>query len=221
MTRDPLDELSDRLFEAARGERPDPRLERRILEQKARLSSGRLWPAVAGTLLLAAATALVLVGARRSSPSEAGSITAEAPSSPARARTGTPQLVPQQEEERPVPPSPSASAKPADPARSATPAKKARVTSAKLAEELELLKRARAALRSGDAMHSLSLLEDYRNELRGTALRAEATLLHIEALSQAGRTADARAVAQRFVADNPHNPLADRARAFVPPLNGK
>jgi hypothetical protein len=82
---------------------------------------------------------------------------------------------------------------------------------AALATEVGLLKQAREALRQGDAARASSLLDAY-DSAHGSALRAEATLLRVEVLSAQGRSEPARALAQRFVAENPNSPLADRAR---------
>ena len=57
----------------------------------------------------------------------------------------------------------------------------------------------------------------YSNELRGTALEAEAMLLRIEALSLAGREPEARALAEQFLLQYPNSPLSDRARRFIAP----
>jgi hypothetical protein len=86
---------------------------------------------------------------------------------------------------------------------------------ATLAEELEWLKRARAALRSGDPARSLELLQAYESELGGSDLRDEASVLHIEALAAAGRHGEASALAERFASQNPNSPLVDRARSFL------
>jgi thioredoxin-like negative regulator of GroEL len=84
-----------------------------------------------------------------------------------------------------------------------------------LAEELETLKHARELLRSGDHQGALRALDAYTNELRGSNLGAEATMLRIEALAAAGRRDEAAGLAQRFVLQNPDSPLVDRARAYV------
>jgi len=46
-------------------------------------------------------------------------------------------------------------------------------------------------------------------------LRAEATLLRIQALARAGNAQAASTLAQRFVEQNPDSPLVDRARSFI------
>lgn len=86
---------------------------------------------------------------------------------------------------------------------------------ATLGEELGLLMKAQNALRAGDAQGALSLLDGYTRELGGSALSAEATLLRMEALAALGRSEQARALAERFVRENPNSPLVDRAQSFL------
>jgi hypothetical protein len=84
-----------------------------------------------------------------------------------------------------------------------------------LADELASLQRARAALGLGDAKHALRELDHYDFVLNGRQLKAEASLLRIEALSRAGQVDVAAAQARRFVQQNPNHPLVDRARSFA------
>jgi outer membrane protein assembly factor BamD (BamD/ComL family) len=126
----------------------------------------------------------------------------------------------------PVPPRPPVPARSlVKPARSGTaprskplaePASQAQ-TSAQppLLAEVNLLKQARTALRSGDATLALELLDRYSGELHGTDLNAEAMLLRVETLAALHRENDAAQLAERFVAENPDSPLVDRARSFL------
>jgi hypothetical protein len=84
-----------------------------------------------------------------------------------------------------------------------------------LAEELQTLKHARELLRSGDHEGALRALDAYKNELGGSNLGAEATMLRIEALAAAGRRDEASKLAQRFVLQNPDSSLVDRARGYI------
>jgi hypothetical protein len=84
-----------------------------------------------------------------------------------------------------------------------------------LTEELALLRDARAALRSHDAHRALELIERHAAARTGDRLLAEATLLRIEALAALGRRDEASALAERFVRDNPHSALSDRATSFI------
>lgn len=86
---------------------------------------------------------------------------------------------------------------------------------ASLSEEVTALDQARQSLASGDANGALAKLDDYTNVLGGTRLVLEAALLRIQALSSAGRTAEASRLARRFTKENPGSPLVDRARSFV------
>jgi hypothetical protein len=84
-----------------------------------------------------------------------------------------------------------------------------------LIDELALLKEARAALRSHDARHALELLDRHAAARTGDGLLAEATLLRIEAFAALGRRDEASGLAERFVRDNPHSALGDRAKSFI------
>jgi len=89
-----------------------------------------------------------------------------------------------------------------------------------LRAELELLSQARSALRAGDSAQALALLDRHERERSGSGrsgneLFAEATLLRIEALSVRGEPRAASELAARFVRDNPHNALSDRAKTFI------
>jgi hypothetical protein len=86
------------------------------------------------------------------------------------------------------------------------------------AEQLEILKRARSALRAGDSREALVVLDRHDDALRGGGLEAEARLLRIEALAASGRSAEARDLARRFIVDYPNSPLAARARRFAQPF---
>ena len=84
-----------------------------------------------------------------------------------------------------------------------------------LLAELDLLKRARTALRSGDGGQALELLGQRAREHTGNGLDAEATLLRIEALAALGRQGEASELATRFVRENPNSALGDRAKSFI------
>jgi outer membrane protein assembly factor BamD (BamD/ComL family) len=84
-----------------------------------------------------------------------------------------------------------------------------------LSDELSALKVASSALSAGDPQAALAALDRYDRVLKGQKMRAEATLLRIEALARGGQTEAASVLAQRFVEQNPGSPLVDRARSFV------
>ena len=84
-----------------------------------------------------------------------------------------------------------------------------------LAEQLEQIKNARAALRAGDPARALALVDAYQARSRGGELSAEASLLQIEALAVSGGRSEAARLARKFAVDHPNSPLIDRALAFT------
>ncbi|HEY3252816.1 MAG TPA: hypothetical protein VGJ91_02675 [Polyangiaceae bacterium] len=218
MTPDPIDQLGARLFEAARNEAVPDGAERRALEAvrrefsqktsaRARFSEPRKWLAASLVLAIAAGSALLL----RPKPVSLG-ISAEPTT-----------LAHPEPERRPVPrieaPSAAVPSVPSPPVvpklvPSAAPSA-AHSAVASLSDELSALKVASNALAAGDARAALAALDRYDRVLKGQKLRAEATLLRIEALERAGQAPAASALARRFVEQNPDSPLVDRARSFV------
>ena len=224
MTPDPIDQWSARLFEAARSESLPEGAEQRLLAAALRevrtaerapivLRKGVLFGGLLAGALLAAAFALQL---NRQRPTEA--ISAE----PTVPRSSAPKLAPA------APSAPSASALPAPiPAPSSvrsspTAPRPSASAGATLSDELDALKIASSALSAGDSNAALAALDRYDHVLKGSKLRAEATLLRVQALARAGNTEAASALAQRFVEQNPNSPLVDRARSFIatPGLGG-
>jgi hypothetical protein len=98
--------------------------------------------------------------------------------------------------------------------KSAAPALEIAPPLPSLAEQVEHIKRARTALRAGESERALLVLDEYQNGRAGE-LAAEARLLRIEALAQAGRKAEAASEARRFATDFPTSPLIDRAQSFA------
>jgi hypothetical protein len=88
---------------------------------------------------------------------------------------------------------------------------------ASFAEQLDVLARARAALRAGRAASALEILDSHDSTLRDNDLEAEGRLLHIEASASAGDSARARREAEAFVRDYPNSPLLERAQSFARP----
>jgi hypothetical protein len=106
------------------------------------------------------------------------------------------------------------------------PASAARVAAAPaakngLAVEVALLDRARSALAAGDAVGSLSVLDEYARERRSGVLAPEAQFLKIQALERAGRTGAARALARDFIAKNPGSRRAASLEALVGPADAR
>ncbi|MES1173889.1 MAG: hypothetical protein ABUL62_06130 [Myxococcales bacterium] len=218
MTPDPIDEFGARLFEAARREQPPSGLEQRLLAgalREARAEEQRRPMALRRGLTTGAAVSVVLLAAgialQIRSPKPNEPISAE----PAVAHSASPKSPLAAES------APSASARPAPtsvpsivkPTLTAPlPSASAAVT---LSDELDALKVASTALAAGDAPGALAALDRYDHVLKGSKLRAEATLLRIQALARAGNAQAASALAQRFVDQNPDSPLVDRARSFI------
>ncbi|HKP61198.1 MAG TPA: hypothetical protein VJV78_30925, partial [Polyangiales bacterium] len=81
-----------------------------------------------------------------------------------------------------------------------------------LADEIARLDAVRRLLASGQGSAALRALQGYAHEHPAGSLRQEAELLRIEAWQRAGQPARARALAARFLADNPDSPHAQRVR---------
>lgn len=215
MSRDPIDELGARLFEAAREEQPPQGAEQRALEVarcaavSGSTSLSGVWHVARPKLLLwAAALALVLglvAFGRREQPTSA--IKREPLATTTQARASEAAVVPQPS----APPTASSEVRPA-PRVVPTLARSA----ATLSDELELLKVAQNALVAGNTGAALQALDRYDVILRGNKkLVAEATLLRVETLSRAGQAKAAAELARDFIAKNPTSPLVDRARSFI------
>jgi hypothetical protein len=206
---DRLDDIASDLFRAGREEHPSVDAKRRVLDAIHSRSAPRRRMRFAGATAVVAIAAGWAVYAAVTPPpeNEPLALRAEptranptsipsAPHAPASAPSKTtPPLAPRPDR-RVAPPAPSAR-KPA------------------LAAEVRLLEKARGELRAGNPTATLATLDEYARTMRGGVMTAEATLLRIEALSRAGRTTEADALARRFVEANPHSALSDRARQFV------
>ncbi len=83
-----------------------------------------------------------------------------------------------------------------------------------LLREAELLEKARADI-SRDPASSLRSLDQHREGFGDGQLTAERELLAIDALARQGRSAEARARADAFLARFPSSPYADRVRRIV------
>ena len=217
MKRDPIDQLAAQLFEAARGERVPKGARRRAL-QAARAELGRNEPkdaprGVPRKWLIASVGAAIAAGATLFLRPRAASVGIGAEPAvlvrTARERPNRPQSV-----EAPIEPMAAAFGAQVAPKVPLATAP-VRSASASLSDELEALKVASGALSSGDVAAALAALDRYDRVLKGQKLRAEATLLRIEALSRTGQNETASALARRFVEQNPGSPLVDRARSFV------
>jgi outer membrane protein assembly factor BamD (BamD/ComL family) len=81
--------------------------------------------------------------------------------------------------------------------------------------EIDLIDAARGALRTGTATRALELLGRYAARFPHGSLAPEGTALRVEALMRLGRSAEARAIARRFVAANPTSPLVERMNSLA------
>jgi len=85
----------------------------------------------------------------------------------------------------------------------------------RLAAEVALLDRARAAVAAHDTAGALALLDEHRRSFGDGALVAEAEVVRIEALVAAHRTAEAAGLGRAFLTRFPHSPLAARVRSLI------
>jgi hypothetical protein len=84
-----------------------------------------------------------------------------------------------------------------------------------LAAEIAALERARTPLQRGDTAAALRALDDYRRTFPRGVMAPEAAVLRIEALAKSGRLDAARALASRFLTQNPKSPHAEHVRRLV------
>jgi outer membrane protein assembly factor BamD (BamD/ComL family) len=73
-----------------------------------------------------------------------------------------------------------------------------------------LIDGARSAMGAGAGGRALDILGQYQSKYPAGSFRPEAAALKIEALVKLGRTAEARTLAERFVAEHGGTPLAER-----------
>ena len=81
---------------------------------------------------------------------------------------------------------------------------------AELRDQIEFIDAARAALSVGADRRALELVGHYQEKYPAGSFRPEATALKVEALMKIGREAEARALAERFVAEHRGSLLATR-----------
>jgi outer membrane protein assembly factor BamD (BamD/ComL family) len=83
-----------------------------------------------------------------------------------------------------------------------------------LRAERSALTRARAALQAGSASEALSILDTAAREIEKPVLGQEREVVYIQALAGAGRAAEARQRASRFLTAFPDSPHAAVVRRF-------
>jgi hypothetical protein len=86
-----------------------------------------------------------------------------------------------------------------------------------LRDQIALVDAARTAVKSGATERALTLLRRYEATYPGGAFRPEVLALRIETLDDAGRGAEARALAREFLARYPQSPVADRVARVADP----
>lgn len=207
---DELDELSKKLFASARAERATEEIRSRILDASSAPvdvgTSSRTTTIIGAAALAAGVAGLFWFGERG-----VGTVTVDRetlPTTPATKPASNPPEARRDGAERPAD-------EPAKLGASARPSASVERAPASLSDELVLVESARSALASGASERALELLDRYERTLGGTRLRAEASILRMEALAASGRSAEAASLAGEFVKNNPGSPLVDRARSFA------
>lgn len=221
------DDLESALLRLARRDGPSGDSRQRILAAlgasgaaslatpPARASALPRWTLPRG-LLLTAAVASIPAALLLSSRPTAGPPPVHVPAAPTSAAAPRPEApAPRPEAPAPAPPTVDT-----PPPRAELPLSRSGTTSGKppqasLAEEVAQLKKAKLALKSGDAGKALSELDTYASRFPRPILAAEATVLRIESLSRRGDAARARALAEAFLAKHPDSPYAARLRGFT------
>ncbi|HEX5100983.1 MAG TPA: hypothetical protein VFV94_15845 [Polyangiaceae bacterium] len=180
------------------------------------VARGSLWLKLAGAALIGGGVVgVVAVKEHRSpdplhavAPKAAAPVSRAVPSSVASVSEAPLVEAPPNLEPAPIPPEPVA------PARSGATAKARNGET--FAAEVRVIDEARQRLRAGDPQGALAALQRYSELVgRGGSLRAEATVVRIEALKASGDTQAANALAQSFLARNPKSAYADYVRRIV------
>jgi hypothetical protein len=103
---------------------------------------------------------------------------------------------------------------PAEP-KTATPVEPQERPADTLPLELAALDKARRALASGDAALALARLDEYNKTFPKPRLKAEATVLRIEALAKSGSMPAATRLGREFLKRNPNGPYARRVTSLI------
>lgn len=154
----------------------------------------------AGGLALAGTVALTALPSAPSKPSRAPHEAAATP------RGGEALPPPAPSAPEPVHPADDAHADDAPPAAKSAPARS-------IAGEIAALDAVRAALSAAEPGRALTLLETYERSYKTGALREEAWILRIDALTHAGRTREARRATHSFLKAYPRSVHVGRLRA--------
>jgi outer membrane protein assembly factor BamD (BamD/ComL family) len=79
-----------------------------------------------------------------------------------------------------------------------------------LREQIAMVDSARDAIAANAGQRALKILRRYQDKYPAGSFRPEVAALKIEALVKLGRSAEARALAERFISEYGEGPLADR-----------
>ncbi len=131
------------------------------------------------------------------------------PSYPAPTITVTAGMIGDRRDFPPDPPNPSA-------AGSAKPGGKKGAL-----DEGQTLESVRTSLTKGEAAKALVILDGHDRDFPQGLMNPDAKVLRIEALARTGEDARAKELAEGFLADFPHSPLAPRTRALLDAINRK
>jgi hypothetical protein len=144
-------------------------------------------------------------------PPDAGEVTPHAP--PANTSPDATPVASTADRPREATKTPPAAPRPTAPAD--VPASGAPLDAETLAAEVQSIDRARAALATGQATQTLAVLDEYERRFRHRGFAPEALYLRMEAWTALGRTAEARAAAERLLASYPNSLHGTRARAVL------
>ena len=178
-------------------------------------SAGLVGCGIAGALLLHrhSATRGQTPVSLNAAPRAAPSVPKSDPPSAVAAPSALPALAPSPAAAVPAPSTPSSQA--SAPARADNQDKPDGGKDA-LAAEIRMIDEAREQLRHGDPQSSLKTLAEYDQLVkRGGSMRAEATVVRIEAYQASGDAARATALGQRFLLNNPSSPYADYVKRIL------
>lgn len=89
------------------------------------------------------------------------------------------------------------------------------------AAEGATIESARTAIARGESAKALVILDGHDRDFAQGLMNPDATALRIEALARTGEDARAKQIAEGFLADFPHSPLASRVRALLDAINRK
>ena len=89
------------------------------------------------------------------------------------------------------------------------------------ASEASTIEAARSALANGESAKALVILDAHDRDFAPGLMNPDSTVLRIEALARTGEDARAKQLAEGFLADFPHSPLAARVRGLLDAINRK